>query len=132
MNTVTINTKYKNEFIDVTNIIKKYVNESDIVSGIVIINIPHTTAGVTINENCDPDVVKDMIYKLNEIVSEDRNFKHSEGNSSAHIKSSLMGFSVTIPFENNKLFLGRWQGIYFCEFDGPRSRKMNVTIWKNF
>ncbi|MHB1455442.1 MAG: secondary thiamine-phosphate synthase enzyme YjbQ, partial [Armatimonadota bacterium] len=91
--------------------------------------VPHTTAGITINENADPDVVRDLIETLNRIVPENGDYRHSEGNSDAHLKASMMGFSATIIVENGKLLLGTWQGIYFCEFDGPRTRHIFVKVY---
>ena len=97
-------------------------------NGIVYVFIPHTTAGITINENADPDVRKDMLMGLEHIVSDNLAYRHAEGNSTAHIKASLIGSSVTVFFENNELVLGSWQGIFLCEFDGPRSRKIFVKV----
>lgn len=123
-----IRTSKREEFINITSYIKGAIKESGVENGIVIIFVPHTTAGVTINENADPDVTIDMINGLNEIVPNLKNFKHIEGNSDAHIKASLIGSSVTVIIENGNLKLGTWQGIYFCEFDGPRLRKFYVKI----
>lgn len=90
--------------------------------------VPHTTAGITINENADPSVVDDLLDSLGRLIPEKGNYRHSEGNSDAHCKASLMGSSVLVPVKNGELLLGRWQGIYFCEFDGPRSRQFQVTV----
>lgn len=124
---IEINSSCKEEIIDITSEVNKVIKESRINNGICIIYCPHTTAGITINENYDPDVKHDIILSLNNIVKE-LNFKHSEGNSSAHVKSSLMGKSQTIIIENNEIVLGTWDGIYFCEFDGPRKRKVLIKI----
>ncbi|MFA6088442.1 MAG: secondary thiamine-phosphate synthase enzyme YjbQ [Candidatus Woesearchaeota archaeon] len=124
-----IDTQKRNEFIDITSDVNKAVLESKIKEGIVVVYVPHTTAAVTINENGDPDVVSDIILHLSKIVPNGSHFKHSEGNSDAHIKSSMMGCSKTIIIKDGKLLLGTWQSIYFCEFDGPREiRKFYVKI----
>lgn len=123
-----VKTNKKEEFINITSYIKGAVKESGVKNGIAIIFVPHTTAGVTINENADPDVTIDMINGLNEIVPNLKKFRHIEGNSDAHIKASLIGSSVTVIIENGNLKLGTWQGIYFCEFDGPRLRKFYLKI----
>ncbi|MGD9898090.1 MAG: secondary thiamine-phosphate synthase enzyme YjbQ [Calditrichaceae bacterium] len=128
MNTLSIRTESRTGFIDITGKIQLIVKETNMISGMVTIFIPHTTAAVTINENADPDVQRDMLYEINKIVPYDDGYHHGEGNSAAHIKSSMFGASETIIVENGQLQLGTWQGIYFCEFDGPRNRK----IWVKF
>lgn len=115
-------------FVDITGQIRKVVRDSKIIQGICIVFVPHTTAAITINENADPDVKSDMLKEINKIIPFDDNYKHSEGNSAAHIKASLFGFSEHIIIENGDLLLGTWQGIYFCEFDGPRSRQVIVKV----
>ncbi len=125
-----ISTRSQTEFIDITDTIQRVIAESKVNSGLCQIFIPHTTAGVTINENADPSVRRDMINELNKVIPFDDNYYHSEGNSAAHIKSSLIGCSLTVIIEENRLQLGTWQGIYFCEFDGPRPRKIWVKILK--
>lgn len=125
---INVRTKSRTEFIDITREIRRIVKESGISDGIVTVFIPHTTAAVTINENADPDVGKDFFKKLNLLVPVEPFFQHSEGNSDSHIKASLMGFSVQVPVRNNSLVLGTWQSVYFCEFDGPRSRRVFITI----
>lgn len=115
-------------FIDITKKVQQAVNESGIKSGICIVYCPHTTAGITINENADPSVKADMIFWLSKVYPDCKEFKHIEGNSAAHIKASVIGTEKTIIIENGKLILGMWQGIYFCEFDGPRQRKFLVKI----
>lgn len=102
--------------------------ESKVNSGICVIFVPHTTAGITINENADPDVVKDMLMEISKIVPEDKEYRHFEGNSSAHIKASFMGSNQTVIIENGELKIGTWQGIYFTEFDGPCTRKFFVKV----
>lgn len=124
-----INTHKNSEFIDITSIVRKKVAEAKITDGICVIFVPHTTAGITINENADPDVVSDILMMLDrKIPLKDSSYGHSEGNSAAHIKASIMGSSVSVIVENGKLLLGTWQGIYFCEFDGPRSRQVWIKI----
>lgn len=126
--TSTINTSKPEEFIDITSIIQKSISENNVISGIVTVFCPHTTAGITINENCDPDVVTDMLTTFDKVFPINGAYKHMEGNSHAHIKASLMGANSTIIIENGSLKLGTWQGIYFCEFDGPRNRQVYIKI----
>ena len=123
-----INTSERNELIDITDKVQKIVKESSVKEGVCVVYCPHTTAGVTINEGADPDVKADILAKLSEIVPEDGGYKHAEGNSDAHIKSSLVGASSTVLIKDNGLILGRWQAVYFAEFDGPRKRKVIVKI----
>lgn len=125
---ISVNTSSRVQFKDITNEVEKIVSRSKIKDGVCIIFVSHTTAGITINENADPSVRSDIINKLNEIIPANDGYEHSEGNSDAHIKASLMGFSQTILVENGSLVLGTWQGIYFCEFDGPRNRKVLIKI----
>ena len=114
--------------IDITREVKNLVWESGVKNGICVVYIPHTTAGITINENADPDVIRDFLMEINKIIPLSDGYHHSEGNSAAHIKSSMMGFSQTIIIEDGRLLMGTWQGIYFMEFDGPRIRKIHVKI----
>jgi secondary thiamine-phosphate synthase enzyme len=114
--------------IDITNQIRQYVINSGKSEGIVTVFVPHTTAAVTINENADPDVKRDMVFGLNKIVPNEDDYRHFEGNSAAHIKASLFGSSEQIILQSGSLQLGTWQGIYFCEFDGPRNRKVWVQV----
>jgi len=130
MQTLRISTKRRSEFLDITAEVAGIVQRQKVHSGVCVIFCPHTTAGLTINENADPDVRNDVIEHLQEIVPEAKPYRHGEGNADAHIKASLMGSSLNIIIENNRLVLGTWQGIYFCEFDGPRSREVHVTIIK--
>lgn len=118
----------REDFINITRSVRETIAESGVQSGIVVVWCSHTTAGITVNENADPDVVTDMLYGLAQAYPDRPEFRHMEGNSSAHLKSSAMGVSKTIPFENGKLLLGIWQGIYFCEFDGPRTRNYYVKV----
>ena len=121
-----ITTRQKNEFIDITEEINLLL--VGIKEGICIIYVPHTTAALTINENADPDVTDDILKHLSKMVPDSSGYKHSEGNSSAHIKSSIVGCSQTAIIKNGKLLLGSWQGVMFCEFDGPRQRKVIVKV----
>lgn len=118
----------KNDFYDITSMIKDAVAASGVKDGICVVYTPHTTAAITINENADPDVVRDMILGLNKISPDRSEYRHMEGNSPAHIKSSIIGCSETLIINNGNLLLGTWQGVYFCEFDGPRTRKFYVKI----
>ena len=118
------------EFIDITRSVQEAVGKTGAEDGICIVFVPHTTAGITINENADPSVVQDIMMALNRIIPSKDQYRHLEGNSPAHIKASLLGCSQTVLFESGKLCLGTWQGIYFCEFDGPRNRKVYVKIMK--
>lgn len=123
---IPIQTNKRIEFIDITQEIENEIE--NIKEGTLTVFIPHTTAAVTINENADPDVTKDIKRKTSELIPENDNYKHSEGNSDSHLKSSLFGPSLTLIIKNNKLILGTWQSIYFCEFDGPRSRKFIIKF----
>ncbi|MFW5838543.1 MAG: secondary thiamine-phosphate synthase enzyme YjbQ [Bacillota bacterium] len=125
---ITVNTKENKQMINITDSITKWVKDNKIKDGEVMIFVPHTTAAVTLNENADPDVKTDMIHGLNTIVKDLPAFKHFEGNSDAHIKSSLIGSSQTVFINQGKLMLGTWQGIYFMEFDGPRQRDVYIRI----
>lgn len=123
-----IKTKKYQEFINITGIVEEEVRKSGVDSGMAYIFVPHTTAGVTINENADPDVTADIIMALNKAFPEKNGYLHVEGNSHAHIKASLMGSSCCVIIENGRLSMGIWQGLYFCEFDGPRNRKVYIKI----
>jgi len=123
---INLKTTSKNQIIDITNKISNLIYDTD--DKIITISVAHTTAGITINENYDPDVKIDMIYSLNKISPDYKTFKHMEGNSDAHIKATLTGRSEQIAVIDGKLDLGRWEGIYFCEFDGPRNREIWVYI----
>ena len=129
METLTIKTSSHAQFVDVTAQLQAVVKKSGVKSGRVVAYVPHTTAGITINENADPHVVRDMLEALELAVPWKQGFyRHAEGNSAAHVKASMMGFSVTVMIEGGRLVLGTWQGIYFCEFDGPRTRKLHVQV----
>jgi len=125
---IQIKTSREVEFLDITARVEAAVKKSGITSGVCHVFIPHTTAGVTINENADPNVIRDIIRELDKIVPLDDNYTHGEGNSAAHIKSSLMGCSQQVLIEEGRLALGTWQSLFFCEFDGPRSRNVWVKV----
>lgn len=122
----TVRTSRRCEFVNITSIVRKAVTESGVKDGMCVVFVPHTTAGVTINENADPDVTRDIDLHLGRMVPCDPAFAHNEGNSDSHIKSSLFSPSLTVIVQHGDLLLGTWQGIYFAEFDGPRSRKYFV------
>jgi len=130
MKEIKVVSKQRNEMIDITNDVEELVRQEKIQDGFAIIYVPHTTAGVTINEGADPDVQRDMVVNLGKIVPKSGDYKHIEGNSDAHIKSSLIGPSITVLINNKKLVLGTWQHIFFYEGDGPRNRKVYVDIFK--
>ncbi|MGB8226498.1 MAG: secondary thiamine-phosphate synthase enzyme YjbQ [Sedimentisphaerales bacterium] len=126
---LSVGTNRRCELIDITDKIQGMIDKAGISNGSVIIYCPHTTAAITINENADPDVVHDILLTLSELVPQDRSgYQHSEGNSDAHVKSSIIGCSETVLVSSGKMKLGTWQGIYFCEFDGPRRRTVHVQI----
>lgn len=128
-NSFTVSTNKRNELVDITGKVEKAIAESGVSEGSVIVYCPHTTAALTINENADPDVVHDILLTLSALVPKDRNgYQHSEGNSDAHVKSSILGCSETVLINNGQMRLGTWQGVYFCEFDGPRKRTVLVQI----
>ena len=126
--TFTVSTSKRTELIDITSEVVSEIRRSKIGDGICVVYVPHTTAGITINENADPTVRSDIIMELNKRIPFEDGYRHLEGNSAAHIKASIMGCSVTIPVESGRPVLGTWQGIYLCEFDGPRTRKVLVKI----
>ncbi len=118
----------RNNWTDVTDRVRDAVRESGVRDGLCLVYCPHTTAGITINENADPDVVRDLLFALEKTYPDRPEFRHMEGNSAAHLKASVIGSSVTIPVSNGRLMLGTWQGVYFCEFDGPRARRFCVQV----
>ncbi len=122
----TIKTSKRNELIDITSQVQEVVEEVN--EGVVTVFVPHTTTGITINENADPDVPRDILKKLAELIPQRDNYSHMEGNSDAHIKASLFGSSVRVIVKDGQLLLGTWQSIFFCEFDGPRTRKYYVQV----
>ena len=125
---ISVKTRERTELVDVTSEISRLVQKSGIDQGLCMVYVPHTTAGVTINESADPSVKTDMLMVLNQIVPWDADYRHLEGNSPAHVKSTLVGASQLIAIEKGRLVLGTWQGIFFCEFDGPRNRKLHVRL----
>jgi secondary thiamine-phosphate synthase enzyme len=127
-NEITISTSSRTELVSITSKVREFVSGSGVDNGILVVYCPHTTAAITINEDADPSVRSDMNRFLNKLIPVDFGFSHMEGNSDAHIKSSLVGASETIIVENGGMVLGRWQGIYFCEFDGPRRRRIILKI----
>ncbi len=125
-----INSSSRVEFIDITSKVTQIIKESNIGDGICHIFVPHTTAAITINENADSSVIEDIMKKIQDLIPEvEKYYTHIEGNSDAHIKSSIVGTSINVFISNNKLKLGTWQGIFFCEFDGPRQRKVWIKIF---
>ena len=127
LHTERVTTTQRNEMVDVTRRLQDHVRRLNLISGMLIVYNPHTTAGVTINENADPDVKSDLLAKLSALVPKDEAYyRHAEGNSDSHLKAAMLGHSVTVLVEAGKLVLGRWQGVYFCEFDGPRERETMV------
>lgn len=131
MKKMQLKTKTRDQFIDITREVEKYVREEGINEGIITVYCPHTTAGITVNENADPDVKKDMIMRLDEVYPWDHEkYRHAEGNTASHLKASTVGTGQTIIIEDGALVLGTWQGIYFCEFDGPRTRSYYLKALK--
>ncbi|MBN2120253.1 MAG: YjbQ family protein [Candidatus Omnitrophica bacterium] len=128
MKVVSVSTSKRVEFIDITSRIEEIIIKDKINKGLCFIFCPHTTAGLTINENADPSVRKDIIEQLEDMVPSDKSYSHSEGNADSHVKASLMGSSLNVIIEDSSLKLGTWQGIYFCEFDGPRKRQVYVKL----
>ncbi len=128
MHEFTVETKSREQMIDITSRVREAVEKSGVKDGIAVCFVPHTTAAVTINENADPDVTRDIIYKLNKEIPQSDSYRHAEGNSDAHVKTSLVGSSEHVLIEDGRLVLGTWQGIYFCEFDGPRKRRLLIKV----
>jgi secondary thiamine-phosphate synthase enzyme len=126
---LTVRTTVRTEFVDITERIREAAHAAGIREGMALIFVPHTTAGLTINENADPDVLRDLAIGLERMVPANAGYRHREGNSDAHLKASLVGCSLTIPIIAGALQLGTWQGIYFCEFDGPRTRTVSIHFY---
>lgn len=124
-------TKSKTELVDITQGVQRLVAESGIRSGVCYVYVPHTTSGITINENTDPNVGRDILMELNKVIPFDDRYSHAEGNSAAHIKSALVGVSKAVLVEEGRLALGTWQAIFYCEFDGPRDRRVFVKVMKD-
>lgn len=124
----TVETRRRNELVDITADVARCIRASGAAEGLCAVIVPHTTAGITVNENADPDVAADLLAALDRIAPEDAGYRHAEGNSPAHVKASLMGTSQTVAVVNGAPALGTWQGIFLCEFDGPRRRRVQVRI----
>ena len=125
---ISLSTGSRSQFLDITGRVQEIIAREKIKDGLALVWVPHTTAGLTVNENADPGVVRDILASLDKRFPWDDNYAHSEGNSAAHIKSSLMGCAQTLIIKDGRLALGTWQGLYFCEFDGPRNRE----VWVKF
>lgn len=125
---LSISTKRRTHFISITQLVVDFVTRERWSDGVLTVFVPHTTAGVTINENADPDVARDMEWFSDELIPQQNGFRHAEGNSDAHLKASFYGSSVQVIVRGDRLWLGTWQGLYFCEFDGPRQRKIYLSI----
>jgi secondary thiamine-phosphate synthase enzyme len=128
---LTLQTTKKREMINITDEVKKIIKESGLEEGTCLLYVPHTTAGITVNEGADPAVTEDILDKLSELVPESPDYHHTEGNADAHIKSTIVGTSLTLLIKDAKLVLGTWQSVFFCEFDGPRERKVMVKLVNN-
>jgi secondary thiamine-phosphate synthase enzyme len=129
MNELVVKTQQRDQMVEITTHVQRVIDQQGVVDGSVLVYVPHTTAGVTINENADPDVVHDTLARLDKMVPWREPFdRHGEGNSASHVKASMMGSSVTVIVRSGRMQLGRWQGIWFCEFDGPRTRSVWVSI----
>ena len=126
--TFSVSTRERTELLEITSEVVSKVRSSGIPDGMCFVFVPHTTAGITINENADPTVRSDILMELNKRIPFEDGYRHSEGNSAAHIKASIMGCCVAVPVENGEPVLGTWQGIYLCEFDGPRTRRVHVKV----
>ena len=124
MNAINVQTKERTHFIDITDAVQQFAHEKQIEAGLITVFVPHTTAGITINENADPDVTADLETVFDDLIPWNNGYAHREGNTAAHVKASLMGSSVQVIVENGRLCLGTWQSLYFCEFDGPRTRQI--------
>jgi secondary thiamine-phosphate synthase enzyme len=125
---IAVHSQSREQWLDISSAVQQVCGESALASGIVTVASLHTTAGLTINENADPDVGRDIFWKLGQLIPHRDNYRHGEGNSDSHLKASLIGLSVQLPLQEGRLVLGRWQSIYFCEFDGPRDRHVAVTV----
>lgn len=128
MDTLMVRSRQHDDAIDITEQVQQVVSDSGVQAGLCQVFVPHTTAGVFVNENADPDVLSDFLNTLEALVPWNNGYQHAEGNAPAHIKATLIGTSQTIPVRDGRLALGRWQGIYFAEFDGPRERRFQVTV----
>jgi len=124
MNAITVQTKARTEFVDITDAVQEFAQEQNLTDGVITVFVPHTTAGITINENADPDVTADLETVLDDLIPWSNGYAHMEGNTAAHMKASMMGSSAQVIVEDGRLCLGTWQSLYFCEFDGPRTRQV--------
>lgn len=131
MQKIKLQTRSRTELLEITQQVENIVRGSGVREGVCCVYVPHTTAGIIINENADPSVRRDILSTLNKTIPFEGSYTHAEGNAPAHIKSSLVGFSASIPICDGKLALGAWQGIFFCEFDGPRSREVFIQLLKS-
>jgi secondary thiamine-phosphate synthase enzyme len=125
---ISVKTTARSEMVDITTSVQKEIARAGASDGVCVVYVPHTTAGITINEGADPSVCRDIIEKLNELAPPNAGYRHMEGNADSHIKASLMGSSVSVIIESGRLLLGTWQKIFFCEFDGPRNRKVHLKF----
>lgn len=125
---IEVSTKYAQQLVDVTSMIRERVRRSGVKNGVCFIYVPHTTAGITVNENADPSVARDILHTLDRLIPVDGDYAHLEGNAHAHVKASIVGHSAILLIENGEIVLGTWQGVFLCEFDGPRKRKVLVKI----
>ena len=128
MTSIDVTTHVRTELVDITEEVRDAVAKSKVSSGMCFVYVPHTTAGVTVNESCDSDVARDITAAFSKLVPHRADYAHSEGNSDAHIKAAMVGSCQAIPVEEGRLALGRWQGVFFCEFDGPRQRRVQVQV----
>ena len=128
MDTLSVRTTSQVQFLDLTGQVRRWLQDQKVNSGVLTLYVPHTTAAITIYENADPDVIRDLTMELNKVIPFDDNYRHLEGNAAAHIKSSIIGASVQVIVDRGDLVLGTWQGIFFAEFDGPRSRKLHLQL----
>ncbi|MFH0997977.1 MAG: secondary thiamine-phosphate synthase enzyme YjbQ [Pseudomonadota bacterium] len=132
MNILNVTSRSRDEFIDITEKIQQVVSSAGVIeNGYCMLFVPHTTAGITINESADPSVKSDILMTLDTLIPREAGYRHLEGNSAAHVKSTLVGSSQLVAIEHNRLVLGTWQGIFFCEFDGPRNRKVHVHLFNS-
>jgi len=124
-----VRTSRRSELLDITALVEEVVRESGVEEGVCLLYVPHTTAAVTVNENADPSVVEDIVAKLSELIPAGARYRHTEGNADSHIKATVVGPSVMVPVSKGRLALGTWQGVFFCEFDGPRRRRVLVRVF---
>ncbi len=128
MKTISVKTSSQTEMIDITRDVQRVIAAEKLINGLCMLYVPHTTSGITINESADPNVRRDILMVLNHMVPWEADYRHMEGNSPAHVKASLMGASELVHVENGRMVLGTWQGIFYCEFDGPRARKLHIKM----